>query len=114
MFISLITLYLEEIGVISMGRKINSGLSSGVHGQLSLENFELLNKLNNLNIYQFKNNVYPHKLPIKYNPNSKIEQKDEYGNVVRIRYYDEKVMLIRMLIILIMGDLTDIKFLIHI
>jgi hypothetical protein len=29
-----------------MGRKINSGLSSGVHGQLSFENFELLNKLN--------------------------------------------------------------------
>ena len=90
MFISLITLYLEEIGVISMGRKINSCLSSGVHGQLSLENFELLNKLNNLNTYQFKNNIYPHRLPIKYNPNSKIEQKDEYGNVVRIRYYDEK------------------------
>ena len=29
-----------------MGRKINSGLSIGVHGQLSFENFELVNKLN--------------------------------------------------------------------
>lgn len=29
-----------------MGRKINSGLSIGVHGQLSFENFELMNKLN--------------------------------------------------------------------
>lgn len=29
-----------------MGRKINSGLSIGVHGQLSFENFELINKLN--------------------------------------------------------------------
>ncbi len=37
---------LEEIEVILMGRKINSGLSSGVHGQLSFENFELLKKLN--------------------------------------------------------------------
>lgn len=29
-----------------MGRKLNSGLSIGVHGQLSFENLELLNKLN--------------------------------------------------------------------
>ena len=28
-----------------MGRKINSSLSIGIHGQLSLENFELVNKL---------------------------------------------------------------------
>ena len=36
-----------------------------------------------------KNNIYPHRLPINYKSNSKIEQKDEHGNVVRIRYYDE-------------------------
>ena len=72
-----------------MGRKINSGLSSGVHGQLSFENFELLNKLNDLNTYQFKN--YPHKLPMTGQPpNSSQIQKDENGNITRIRYYDEK------------------------
>lgn len=29
-----------------MDRKLNSGLSSGVNGKLKLENYELLNKLN--------------------------------------------------------------------
>lgn len=29
-----------------MGRKINSGLCSGIRGQLALENYELLNRLN--------------------------------------------------------------------
>ena len=83
-----------------MGRKINSGLSSGVHGQISFENFELLNKLNEqrdfqkivLNVekwYKFKN--YPHKLPMTGQiPNSSQIQKDENGNITRIRYYDEK------------------------
>ena len=74
-----------------MGRKINSGLSSGVHGQLSFENFELLNKLNDLNTYQFKNNINPHKLPMTGQlPNSTQIQKDENGKIIRIRYYDEK------------------------
>ena len=47
-----------------MGRKLNSGLSIGVHGQISFENIELLNKLNENKIYQFKNKIYPHKLPM--------------------------------------------------
>lgn len=33
-------------------------------------------------------NIYPHRLPIKKS-NFKIEQKDNFKNVVRIRYYDE-------------------------
>ena len=74
-----------------MGRKINSGLSMGVHGQLSFENFELLNKLNENKIYQFKNKIYPHKLPMTGQlPNSTQIQKDEKGKIIRIRYYDEK------------------------
>ena len=82
-----------------MGRKINSGLSIGVHGQLSFENFELVNKLNehrayhnnvidDVNIFQFKN--HPHKLPMTGQiPNSNQVQKDDDGNITRIRYYDE-------------------------
>ena len=72
-----------------MGRKVNSGLCSGVKGRISFENYELLDKLNSQKHYFMKNNIYPHRLPIKYMPNSNIEQKDEHGNVVRIRYYDE-------------------------
>ncbi len=82
-----------------MGRKINSGLSIGVHGQLSFENLELVNKLNehrayhnnvidDVNIFQFKN--HPHKLPMTGQiPNSNQVQKDDDGNITRIRYYDE-------------------------
>ncbi len=73
-----------------MGRKLNSGLCSGVKGQLSFENFELLNKLNDQKTYQFKNKIYPHKLPMTGQlPNSTQIQKDENGKTVRIRYYDE-------------------------
>ncbi len=72
-----------------MGRKINSGLCSGNRGQLALENFELISKLENQAIYILKNNIYPHKLPmIKQTPNLTQVQKDEKGNIVRIRYYD--------------------------
>lgn len=73
-----------------MGRKLNSGLSIGVHGQLRFENFELLNKLNKQKqiIYKFK--ITPHRLPMTGQiPNSNQSQKDEKGNVIRIRYYDE-------------------------
>lgn len=73
-----------------MGRKYNSGLCIGANGQISIDNYDLLDKLNNQKSYFMKNNIYPHRLPIKDKPNSKIEQKDDYGNVVRVRYYDEK------------------------
>jgi hypothetical protein len=73
-----------------MGRKINSGLSSGVYGQLSFVNFELINKLNEIKNYQLKNKIYPHKLPMTGQlPNSTQIQKDEKGKLIRIRYYDE-------------------------
>ncbi len=72
-----------------MERKCNSGLCIGANGQISIDNYELLDKLNSQKSYFMKNNIYPHRLPIKDKPNSKIEQKDDYGNVVRIRYYDE-------------------------
>ena len=74
-----------------MGRKINSGLSIGVHGQLSFENYELKNKLNEQKNSVFYSMITPHNLPMNGQvPNSKQIQKDEKGNVVRIRYYDEK------------------------
>ena len=72
-----------------MGRTINSGLSLGAYGQISLDNYALKTKLENQKIYQFKNNIHPHNLPIKSVPNSKIEQSDESGKIIRIRYYDE-------------------------
>lgn len=40
--------------------------------------------------YDFKNNIHPHSLPIKHIPNSHIEQKDDNGKTIRIRYYDDK------------------------
>lgn len=39
--------------------------------------------------YDFKNNIHPHKLPIKGIPNSQIEQRDDDGKLIRIRHYDE-------------------------
>ena len=39
--------------------------------------------------YDFKNHNHPHYLPIKHTPNSTIEQRDDNGNLVRIRHYDE-------------------------
>lgn len=73
-----------------MGRKVNSGLCSGVRGQISFENYELINKLDEQKIFQFKNKISPHKLPMTGQiPNSIQIQKDENENVVRIRYYDK-------------------------
>lgn len=40
--------------------------------------------------YDLKNNIHPHKLPIRNVPNSTITQKDDAGNVVRIRHYNDK------------------------
>lgn len=39
--------------------------------------------------YDLKNHNHPHHLPIKHTPNSTIEQRDDNGNLVRIRHYDE-------------------------
>lgn len=38
--------------------------------------------------YDLKNHIHPHNLPIKHTPNTKIEQHDDKGNLIRIRYYD--------------------------
>lgn len=76
-----------------MGRKNKSGLSSGVYGQLSLENFTLKSILNQQKAssgYLLKNNIYPHKLPMTGQlSNSNQVQRDENGKIIRIRYYDE-------------------------
>lgn len=40
--------------------------------------------------YNLKNHNHPHNLPIKHTPNSTIEQRDDNGNLVRIRHYDDK------------------------
>lgn len=40
--------------------------------------------------YDLKNHITPHNIPIKHVPNSTIVQRDDYGKIVRIRYYDEK------------------------
>ena len=37
---------------------------------------------------EVKNHIYPHSIPMKHIPNSTIVQKDDNGNVVRIRHYD--------------------------
>lgn len=39
--------------------------------------------------YNLKNHVTPHTIPIHHIPNSSIIQRDDQGNVVRIRHYDE-------------------------
>ncbi len=73
-----------------MGRTVNSGLSIGANGQLSIDNYELYGKLINQKKYLFKNKIYPHKLPITGQlPNSTQIQRDENGIIIRIRYYDE-------------------------
>ena len=51
---------------------------------------EKITKLVNRNSFLMKNNIHPHKLPIKSIPNSTIIQRDDNGKIVRIRYYDEK------------------------
>lgn len=40
--------------------------------------------------YDLKNHIHPHKLPDVSTPNSTIEQRDDNGNLVRIRHYDDK------------------------
>lgn len=40
-------------------------------------------------MYDFKNHIHPHNLPIKNIPNSTIEQRDDDGKLIRIRHYDE-------------------------
>lgn len=77
-----------------MGRNTNSYISKGSNGQINLENFELKSILeqqtSNNNFYSFKQNIYPHSLPMtEQEPNTTQIQKDENGNIVRIRYYDE-------------------------
>jgi len=39
--------------------------------------------------YDLKNHITPHNIPVKHTPNSTIEQRDDNGKIVRIRYYDE-------------------------
>src|SRR5574344_498976 len=46
-------------------------------------------QINISNSYLFKNHTEPHKMPIKHIPNSTIIQRDDGGNIVSIRYYDE-------------------------
>ena len=43
----------------------------------------------NANAYDLKNHVTPHSIPMHHIPNSTIVQRDDQGNVVRIRHYDE-------------------------
>lgn len=82
-----------------MGRSKNSGLGFGIGSspQSNIFQSSLDSKINKLSLkssslkeYLMKNNIHPHNLPIKHIPNSHIEQKDDHGNVTRIRYYDEK------------------------
>ena len=79
-----------------MGRNINSGLSNGAHGQMTLENYELHSRLNSQQLssnrgYLLRSKIHPHKLPMtNQTPNSTQIQRDDKGKVVRIRYYDEK------------------------
>lgn len=47
-----------------------------------------LSKRHGNNSYDLKNHIYPHDLPIKHIPNSKIEQRDDNGKLIRIRHYD--------------------------
>lgn len=48
-----------------------------------------LNKGSVSDAYDFKNHITPHSVPIHHTPNSTIVQRDDQGNIVRIRYYDE-------------------------
>ncbi len=81
-----------------MGRSRNGGLGFGIGSspQGSIQQGNLDAKINKLSLkslsfkeYIMKNNIHPHSLPIKDKPNSKIEQRDDSGRVIRIRYYDE-------------------------
>ncbi len=38
---------------------------------------------------EVKNHITPHHLPMTHIPNSRIEQRDDNGKLIRIRHYDE-------------------------
>ena len=76
-----------------MGKIRTSGLGVGTSNmvQTSFLQSNYSKKVDRLAIdsIYLKNNIYPHKLPINSIPNSTIEQRDEKGQIVRIRHYDE-------------------------
>lgn len=39
--------------------------------------------------YDLKNHITPHSVPLHHIPNSTIVQRDDQGNIVRIRHYDK-------------------------
>lgn len=75
-----------------MGKLRNSELGYGI-GNMSQTNINQFNydkKIDDLiHSLILKNKIHPHSLPIRDKPNSKIEQYDDTGKLIRIRYYDE-------------------------
>ena len=74
-----------------MGRTSNSGLSTGVKGQMNIGNYTLSGILSNQTKHHYilKDKISPHKLPMTGQlPNSTQIQRNEKGDIVRIRHYD--------------------------